>query len=53
MIEKTYRLPIRTEAEYAHAEKVQEKMYSIYNSVQVTQFGIDRVEIKCSYPIRV
>jgi hypothetical protein len=44
---KVYTLYIRNEKELKHAEKVQQKAYNTYNSVQVYPNGIDRIKIIC------
>lgn len=44
----TYRLPVRTERQMAHAERRQREAYSRYNNVQVIPEGMDYVRIVCT-----
>lgn len=44
----TYTLPVRTEKEIKEAEKTQKKAYKQYNSVTVTPYGLDHIQIICT-----
>lgn len=51
-MEKEYILSIATAKEIVKAEKLQQKLYSQYNSVQVLPYGIDKIKIIASGKIK-